>query len=93
MIDPELTLAAGVQPQFDYADPTAARARIARMGATLVDKKYWKDSKRLSPTTSAAFPGLQAVRPSRSASTHPMKPCRDAGRPCSFMAVVSWWAT
>lgn len=43
MIDPELALAAGAQPQFDYADPTAARATIARLGATLVERRYWKE--------------------------------------------------
>jgi acetyl esterase len=43
MIDPELALAAGAQPRFDYSQPAAARARIARMGATLAAKRYWKD--------------------------------------------------
>ena len=43
MIDADLKLAALAQPLFDYSEPTAARAKIARMGATLVTKKYWKD--------------------------------------------------
>lgn len=43
MFDPELTLAAEAQPRFDYSQPETARSRVARMGATLVTKRYWKE--------------------------------------------------
>jgi acetyl esterase/lipase len=43
MFDPELKLAAEGQPRFDYSQPAAARSRVARMGATLAAKRYWKD--------------------------------------------------
>lgn len=56
MFDPELMLAAEAQPRFDYSEPVSARSRVARMGATLIAKGYWKDLEKSVSYEDLAIP-------------------------------------
>ena len=41
MLDPELVLAASVQPRYDYSDPVKVRLRVAKLSAALRARGYW----------------------------------------------------
>jgi acetyl esterase len=42
MLDPELALAASVQPKYDYSNPVKVRKQVARLSAALKASGYWK---------------------------------------------------
>ncbi|MGX1289055.1 alpha/beta hydrolase [Bradyrhizobium elkanii] len=42
MLDPELVLAASVQPKYDFSDPLKVRLQIARLSAALKAQGYWR---------------------------------------------------
>src|ERR1700730_1122979 len=47
MLDPELALAASVQPRYDYSDPIRVRTQVGKLSAVLRACRYWRAEEEL----------------------------------------------
>jgi acetyl esterase/lipase len=47
MLDPELVLAASVQPRYDYSKPAEVRRQVAKLSAALKARGYWSAEERV----------------------------------------------